>query len=207
MPALRRRSAIGLTLALGLLAGLAASGGCGGGVDEALLDPESPLEGIDRLTPATRARLQQILVPQPTPEDCIDLQLELMHRGIYYRDVPMYDAAWRRARLRDPPSDRVKAMAREQDGPFAVKRLGDHAISYFRGTKAEVEGPHFLRRTADGWIIDASSVMKHIIYDPSNRWYALDGDYPYLPILKSVYDMRRVTSRSHGAAWKIATSP
>ena len=162
------------------------------------------LEGIDSLTPETRVRLAEILVPQPRPEDCVNLELALMHRGIYYRDAPMYDEAWRRANRPDLPARRLKAIAREWDGPFAVETSGDHAITYYTGEKAKRWGPQFLRRTDEGWIVEASAVARYIVYDyANNAWYALDGDYPYLGLVKRVYDMRRVSLRQRGAAWMI----
>jgi hypothetical protein len=176
-------------------------GSSGAGATGALLD------GIDQLTPETKARLEKILVPQATPEQCVHLEMGLMHRGIYFRDAPMYDEAWRHARRPDFPAERLKSIAREWDGPFSVERADDHAITYFEGEKGERWGPQFLRRTDDGWIIDASSVAKFIVYDYSNRaWYAVDDDYPYLAIIKSVYEMKRVSLQSRGPAWMIDAS-
>lgn len=173
-------------------------GSGGAGANAALL------EGIDRLTPETKAKLGTILVPQASPEDCVELEMTLMRRGIYYRDVPMYDDAWRRAQRPDLPAERLRAIAREWGGPFYVERNGAHAITYFTGDKGMRWGPQFLRRTDAGWIIDASSVAEYIVYDYSNRgWYALDGDYPYLALLRSVYDMKLVSLRNRGSAWTI----
>lgn len=132
------------------------------------------------------------------------LEMALMHRGIYYRDAPMYDEAWRRASRPDLPARRLKAIAREWEGPFAVETSGDSAITYFTGDKAKRWGPQFLRRTGDGWIIEASAVARYIVYDYSNNaWYALDGDYPHLALVQRVYDMKRVSLRQRGAAWMI----
>lgn len=164
------------------------------------------LEGIDRLTPETEVRLEEVMVPQVRPEDCVHLEMALMHRGIYYRDVPMYDAAWRHADRPGLPARRLKAIAAEWDGPFSVARSGDYAITYFAGEKALRWGPQFLRRTEEGWIIDASTAAKYIVYDYSNRWTAVDGDYPYLALIKSVYDMKPGTLRRRGAAWMIDES-
>jgi uncharacterized membrane protein YgcG len=170
----------------------------GAGATEALL------KGIDRLTPETKARLEKIMVPQAAPEDCVELEMALMHRGIYHRDVPMYDEAWRRANRPALPARRLKEIAREWDGPFEVKRVGDHAIAYFTGEKALRWGPQFLRRTDDGWIVDASLVARFIVYDYSNQhWYAVEDDYPYLAIIQSVYSMQRGSLRQRGPVWVI----
>jgi hypothetical protein len=162
------------------------------------------LAGIDRLTPETKARLQEIMVPQPDPGDCVRLEIALMHRGIYYRDVPMYDEAWRRAKRPDFPANRLKTIAREWDGPFEIESTDDRAITYYTGEKALRWGPQLLRHTDQGWIVDASSVARLIVYDYSNEsWYALEEDNPYLPLLQSIYDMKRVSLSGRGAAWMI----
>ena len=159
------------------------------------------LAGIEELTPAAEARLAEIMVPQAKPEDCVHLEMALMHKGIYYNDVPMYDEAWRRSLRPGMPARRLKALAAKFDGPFEIVRSGDHAISAYRGENAELWGPRFLRRTAGGWIIDGTAAAENIIYDYSNRWVAVDGDYPYLPLIHRAYEMRPGTLRSRGAAW------
>ncbi len=173
-------------------------GSGGAGATEALL------AGIDSLTPETKARLKTILVPQAHPEDCVHLEIALMHRGIYYRDVPMYDGAWRRADRPDLPAQRLKSLAREWDGPFEIARAGGHAIVYFTGEKAMRWGPQFLRRTDEGWIVEASLVARYIVYDYSNAtWYAVDGDYPYLNLIKQVFPMMPTRLHERGPAWVI----
>jgi uncharacterized membrane protein YgcG len=158
-------------------------------------------EGIDRLTPETRARLQTILVPQATPGECVRLEMALLHKGIYFRDAPMYDDAWRRANRPDLPARRLKAIAAEWDGPFKIASSGDHAIAYFEGDRAVRWGPNFLRRTDAGWIVDGSAVARYIVYDYSNRWVAVDGDYPYLALIQGVYDMQASALHDRGPAW------
>jgi hypothetical protein len=162
------------------------------------------LEGIERLTPESRAKLAEIMIPQPNPEDCVELEMALMHRGIYYQGVSMYDAAWQRAVRPSMPARRLKAIAAEFDGPFLIARDGDYAIAYLEGEKARRWGPRFLRRTEAGWIIDATAGAEFIIYDYSNRWTAVDGDYPYLALIHSVYEMQAGTLRSRGPAWMMA---
>jgi len=164
------------------------------------------LQGIDRLTPETEAKLASILVPQVRPEDCIRLEMELMSRGIYFRDAPMYDDAWRRSRRPGLPPERVRAIARDWVGPFAVEQDGDHAIAYFDGEKARRFGPHFLRRTEQGWIVDGSAAAQFIRYDYSNAWFAVDGDYPYLALIHRVYKLKRGTAKRSGPAWMLDES-
>ena len=159
------------------------------------------LAGIDRLTPETEARLRTILVPQANPADCVRLEMAMMHKGIAFRDAPLFDEAWRRLNRPSLPPRRLQEIAADWDGPFEIARSGDHAIAYFRGEKALRFGPHFLRRTPEGWIIDASAIMEHIIYDYSNRWVAVDGDYPYLALIHEVYDMQPGNLRRRGPAW------
>ena len=220
-------------IAVGLLSALAVTAGCRWRAGEAAPEPvrvldtadalsemerrsiESYLEfvataalfeGIDRLTPETRVRLRTILVPQATPEECVRLEMALMHKGIYFRDAPMYDGAWRRANRPDLPARRLEAIAAEWDAPFKIARSGNHAIAYFEGEKAVRWGPHFLRRTDEGWIIDGSSVARYIVYDYSNRWVAVDGDYPYLALIRGVYDMQHGSLRDRGPAWMIRSA-
>lgn len=165
---------------------------------------EELLEGIESLTPKTKARLQVLMVPQPQPEDCLRLEMALMKRGIYYRNTLMYDEAWRSAVRPDLPAQRLKDIARDWSGPFSIERTGDYAITYFVGEKAERFGPHFLRRTTDGWIIDASATAEYVVYDYSNRaWFAIEDDYPYLELVRRAYDMKRVSLRSKRIAWMI----
>lgn len=146
------------------------------------------------------------MVPQERPEDCVKLEMALMHRGIYYQEAPMYDLEWRRNSRPSFPSHRLKTIARELDGPFAVERVGNHAIAYRQGEKSERIGPQFLRLTNDGWIVDASSVFRYVVYDYSNRWFLVDGDYPYLALVKKVYSMKPGSSKKRGRTWMVDRS-
>lgn len=175
-------------------------GSGGGGATEALL------EGIDSLTPETKVRLQAILVPQERPEDCVKLEMALMRRGIYYQEAPIYDQEWRKNLWPSFPPARLRTIARDWEGPFEIERVGDHAIAYRRGEKSVRIGPQFLRKIEAGWIIDASSVFKYVVYDYSNHWFLRDGDYPYLPLVKSVYAMQPGSSKKFGKAWMLDRS-
>ena len=164
------------------------------------------LEGIEKLTPEAEARLKLIMVPQERPEDCVRLEMALMARGIYYPDVPMYDPAFRRSARRNMTPRRLRSLAAKYSEPFEIVSDGDHAISAFRGQGAELWGPRFLRRTPRGWIIDGTSAYENIIYSYSNEWVAVDGDYPYLALIKRAWRMRPGTLRQRGAAWMMASS-
>ncbi len=190
-------------LSLGLAISLTVFLGCRRETDQVPRDPIGWIGEIDRLTPETKAMLGQIMVPQPSPERCMRLEIALLRQGFYYRDVTMYDEAWRRPNETSTPSRQMQADAREMEGQFAVKLDGDHAIAYFQGGKARVVGPRFLRLTEAGWILDTSSVYENIIYGSQNRWAAVDGNYPYLRILKRVYDMEPVHLKHRGPAWAI----
>lgn len=190
-------------VSLGLAICLTVSLGCRRETDQVPLDPIGWIAEIDELTPESKAMLGKIMVPQPSPERCVRLEIALLRQGFYYRDVTLYDEAWRRPDETSTPSRQLKADAREMEGQFAVKRVGDHAIAYFQGGKATVVGPRFLRLTEAGWILDTSSVYENIIYGSQNRWAAVDGNYPYLRILKSVYDMEPVRLGQKGPAWAI----
>lgn len=190
-------------LSLGLAICLTVSFGCGPESDEVPVDPIGWIAEIEELTPETKMMLGKIMVPQASPERCVRLEIALMRQGFYYRDVTLYDKAWRRPVATSAPSRQLKADAREMEGQFAVKLDGGHAIAYFQGGKARVVGPRFLRLTEAGWILDTSSVYDNIIYGSENHWAAVDGDYPYLRLLKSVYDMKPVRLEKRGRAWAI----
>ena len=162
------------------------------------------LEGIQKLTPEARARLRLIMVPQRRPEDCVELEMALMARGIYYPDVPMYDAAFRRVGRPSTGSRRLKSLAARYDGPFEIVRDGDHAIAAYHGEGHELWGPRFLRRTPSGWIIDGTTAYENIIYGYDNTWALVDGDYPYLKLVKRAYDMQPGTFRTRGPGWILA---
>jgi uncharacterized protein len=173
------------------------SGGAGASLE---LLREIPDGALDR---AAEAALRTIMVPQREPRQSRDLEIALMHKGIYYADTPLYDEAWRAAR--QPKSwdpDRLREIARQWDRPYRIEIREPRAVAYYED--APELGPTFLRRDSTGWIIDASEAAKTIVYDySSSSWYALDSGSPYLEILEAVLPLRRVTLSDDRAAWQI----
>jgi hypothetical protein len=155
----------------------------------------------DRLDDDTRAALRSILVPQPDPRRARDLEIALLHKGIYFQEAALYDEAWRRAaRSGGFAPARLREIARQWDRPYEILVEEPLAVAYYLDSGAL--GPTFLRREPEGWIIDASEGARTIVYDYSNQgWYARDGDSRYLPLLRRALPLERVTLRGGGYAW------
>jgi uncharacterized membrane protein YgcG len=156
---------------------------------------------IERLDTAARGRLREVVVPQPDPRRARDLEIALLHRGIYFQEGSLYDAAWRSAaRTSGFAPSRLREIARQVDRPYEVVTEGDRAVAYC--PDADAVGPVFLRRETTGWIIDASAGARSIVYDYGNDgWYARDDGSPYLPLLLRALPLRRVALAGGGAAW------
>lgn len=145
--------------------------------------------------------LAELLVPQPDPRATRDLEIAMMHRGVYLGSAAIYDADWRASRRPGRWSARrLREIARQWDRPYEILVDGPYAIAFYGDAPAL--GPTLLRREADGWIIDATTGARAIVYDYSNEgWYAIDGDYPYLDLLERVFDLRPVKLTSGQRAW------
>jgi hypothetical protein len=155
------------------------------------------------LDDATKVALQSIMVPQSDPRKSRDLEIALMRKGIYYRDTPLYDGAWRNAHLpKGWDAEYIRAMARELDRPYEVEIEGSRAIIYYQDA-AEL-APTFLRRKSIGWMIDGSQTAKAITYDEaSSTWYAIDRNSPYFRLLTSVLPMRPISLPDGTQAWQV----
>ena len=156
---------------------------------------------IDRLDTAAREHLREIVVPQADPRQARDLEIALLHRGVYFQEGALYDAAWRAAaRSSGFEPSRLREIARQVDRPYEVATEGDRAVAFY--PDAPAVGPVFLRREAAGWIIDASAGARSIVYDYANDgWYARDDGSPYLALLQRALPLRRVALAGGGAAW------
>jgi hypothetical protein len=174
------------------------------------VDAESP-SSFDRLREipdgvlddATKVALQSIMVPQSDPRKSRDLEIALMRKGIYYRDTPLYDGAWRNAHLpKGWDAEYVRAMARQLDRPYEVEIKGSRAVTYYQD--APELAPTFLRRKSIGWMIDGSQTAKAITYDEaSSTWYAVDRNSPYFQLLTSVLSMRPISLPDGTRAWQV----
>jgi hypothetical protein len=156
----------------------------------------------DRLDDATRDALRTILVPQPEPRQARDLEIALLHKGLYFQEAALYDEAWRRAQRPSFAAARLREIARQWDRPYEILIEEPLAVAYY--LDAGALGPTFLRRERGGWIIDASEGARTIVYDYSNQgWYARDGDSGYLALLRRALPLERVALRGGGSAWTL----
>jgi hypothetical protein len=145
------------------------------------------------------------MVPRPEPRQSRDLEIALMHKGIYFRDTPLYDGAWRNAPfLKGWDPDYLPEMARQWDRPYEVLTDGRRAVTFYPGS-AEL-GPTFLRRKDIGLMIDGSQTARSIVYDYSDpsgqRWYAVYGRGPYFALLQRALPMRSVTLPDGRSGWE-----
>jgi uncharacterized membrane protein YgcG len=150
------------------------------------------------------AEIGELLVPQPDPRAARDLELAMLHRGVYLQQARLYDDAWRRARRPGHWSpERLREIAREWDQPYEVLEAGDRAIAYAPDHPAI--GPTLLFRDEEGWRIDATAGARLVVYDYSNDgWFFIDEPGSYLDLARRAYTLRRVNLQSGRRAWEIA---
>jgi hypothetical protein len=155
------------------------------------------------LDEAAKAKLQEILVPQPDPRQSLDLEIALLRKGVYLRDAPLYDGAWRNAQHpKGWDVERQRAIARQWDRPYEMLVDGGKAVAFYRDA-AELP-PTFLRRKNMGWMIDASRTASMVVYDASRRsWSVLDQGSPYLSLIQRALPLRRMTLPDGRAAWQL----
>jgi hypothetical protein len=151
----------------------------------------------------TLQNLSKKYTPQAQPEMTYLLELELLSKGMYCYDLPMFDPDWRARGSEIMYSENYKNTAKRYSIPHEVYIEGDYAIIYFPGSKSE--GPVFLYQDFSGWIIDRTAAWDNIHYNRSNTgWFAYDGHYPYLELLKQVYILDRVKLDNGAQAFVIA---
>lgn len=130
-------------------------------------------------------------VPQDSPEQTYLLEWELLSKGMYCYDLPMFDPEWRKRGKEILYSSSYKNTAAKFSVPHKVYIEGDYAVIYFPDNQSE--GPDFLYKDSAGWILDRTAVWDNIHYNYFNTaWFAYDGDYPYLKLLKKVYSLQRI---------------
>ncbi len=145
--------------------------------------------------------MQGIFVPQPSPEKSVRLELDLMKQGLYCYDLPIFDKRWRERGSEIKRSERYKDTADKFDTKTRTFIVSDLAIVYFPEDSSL--GPVFLFRIPEGWVIDRTAVWEYIHYNYTNDgWYAYDGKYPYLEMLRQVYDMKPVRLKGGIRAWE-----
>jgi hypothetical protein len=158
---------------------------------------------------ATHEKLKHKYVPQSTPEATYSLELELLYQGMYCYDLPLYDPKWREKSKDIILSLRYKETAKERDIPLKVRKEGRYAIIYSSLNLNKSGGPIcsypiFLYKDPSGWVLDRTAVEKYIYYSRSNTdWFAYEGDYPYLKLLKAIFSLRKVKLDNGVWAWRM----
>ena len=146
--------------------------------------------------------LKQKYVPQNSPQETVRLELDLLAKGMYCYDLPMFDPAWRKRGKQILYSPQYKNTAKKFDVSSKVYTEGNYAIVYYPYNKSE--GPDFLYKDSSGWVLDRTAVWDYIHYNYSNTgWFAYDGDYPYLEMLKRIFPLERVRLNNGVRAYQI----
>ncbi|MBI4845631.1 MAG: hypothetical protein HY810_04040 [Candidatus Omnitrophica bacterium] len=160
------------------------------------------LVGYAQQSNVTYEELKQKYTPKNNPEETYKLELELLAQGMYCYDLPIFDPAWRSRGTRIIYSSKYKHTAKKFDVLFKVYKEGKYAVIYFPSNKSE--GPDFLYWDSSGWILDRTAVWDYIHYNYSNTgWFAYEGDYPYLEMLKKIFSLERVKLDSNVWAYQI----
>ena len=146
--------------------------------------------------------LKNKYVPQSTPEASYRLELELLSQGMYCYDLPLFDMKWRQKGRNILYNPRYKSTAQKFNVQSKTYREGRYAVVYFPYNKAA--GPEFLYNHGQGWVIDRTAVWEYIHYNYSNTgWFAYNGNYPYLKILKKIFPLEKVRLDSGHWAYRI----
>ncbi|HTY45971.1 MAG TPA: hypothetical protein VMD52_08285 [Patescibacteria group bacterium] len=161
-----------------------------------------PLGIACRASQVSYEELRRTYIPQSSPEASYRLEYELMLKGMYCYDLPLFDPDWRRKGREIIFSSAYRQTAQGFDAPFMSRIEGSYAVIYYPDNKDL--GPVFLYRDRSGWVVDRTSVMDNITYSSSNKeWFAQDGDYPYLAILKRAFSMEKVRLNSGAWAYRV----
>ncbi len=160
--------------------------------------PQVPCSGAQ----VSYEELRRTYIPQSSPEASYRLEYDLMIKGMYCYDLPLFDPDWRKKGREIIFSSVYRQTAQSFDAPFMTRIEGDYAVIYYPDNKNL--GPVFFYRDRSGWVIDRTSVMDNITYGASNEgWFAHDGDYPYLVMLKRAFSMEKVKLNSGAWAYRI----
>ena len=143
------------------------------------------------LSKTSYEELKQEYIPQETPGKAYKLELELLSKGMYCYDLLLFDSEWRKKGKEILYSTQYKNTAKKFDIPYKVYVEGECAVIYYPQNKSA--GPDFLYQGSSGWILDRTAVWDQIHNNYSNTgWFAYEGNYPYLDILKKIYSLERI---------------
>lgn len=139
-------------------------------------------------------------LPQSTPEGTYRLELDMMKQGAYCYDIPIFDPQWQAMAAKNSTgNEEFKDMADQLGAPTKTFREGKYAIIYFPEDKTL--GPTFLYEQNGKWILDRSGVLNYIDYD--EHWVAFDGNYPYLDLMRKVFDFEEMVMEDGMKVYKV----
>ena len=139
--------------------------------------------------------LKEEYLPQSTPQESFLLELKLLAQGMYCYDLPLFDPQWRLKGKKILTSSLFFDTAKAANQPFDAYIEGDRAVIYYPQNKAL--SPVFLYEENSKWVIDRTASADRIFFD-HNKWITLGGDYPYLDLLKRVYNLKEIRVQESG---------
>lgn len=163
-----------------------------------------PINYSDDISPKDNSceKLWGEYLPQKTPKETVQLELNLLSQGIYCYNLPIFDPEWRKRGDKIIHSSQYKKTFQKFNVPSEVYIEGDHAIIYFPQNKSV--GPEFLYKESNIWILDRTAVWDYIHYNYSNSgWFAYEDDYVYLNLLKKIFPMEKIKLDSGVWAYQI----
>ena len=139
--------------------------------------------------------LKDEYIPQSTPQESYLLELKLLSQGMYCYDLPLFDPQWRVKGKKILTSSLFFDTAKAVNQPFDAYIEGDRTVIYYPQNKAL--SPVFLYEENSKWVIDRTASADRIFFD-HNKWITLGGDYPYLDLLKRVYNLKEIRVQESG---------
>lgn len=125
-------------------------------------------------------------LPQSSPDETYRLEMEMMKGGAYCYDLPIFDPQWQAMAAKNSSGNQeFKDMADYLAAPTRTFVEGKYAIIYYPDDKTL--GPVFLYEENGKWILDRSGVFNYIDFD--DNWVAFEGNYPYLDLLRKIFDL------------------
>lgn len=119
---------------------------------------------------------------QPTPEKTFQRYLEWMENRVGSSKVGIYDESWHifgdYHNLWE--EGKIREWLPKYKSPHHIVRNGDYAVVLFEEIYPRGPEPHFLKKTKDGWVLDATSKRKWVKKTYNNEWYICGNNHPYM---------------------------